>query len=46
MVLELAIESNSEYIITFNKNDFVGIDKFEKEVLTPNEFIKKLQETK
>ena len=46
MVLELAIESNSEYIITFNKKDFVGINKFGKEVLTPSEFIKKLQEKK
>ncbi len=46
MVLELAIESHSEYIITFNKKDFVGIDKFGKEVLTPSEFIKKLQEKK
>ena len=46
MVLELAIESNSEYIITFNKKDFVGIDKFGIEVLTPIEFIKKLQEKK
>ena len=46
MVLELAIESNSDYIITFNKKDFVGIDKFGKEVLTPSEFIKKLQEKK
>ena len=46
MVLELAIESNSEYIITFNKRDFVGVNKFGKEVLTPSEFIKKLQEKK
>lgn len=46
MILELAIESNSEYIITYNKKDFVGINKFGKEVLTPSEFIKKLQEIK
>jgi len=46
MVLELAIESNCEYIITFNKSDFVGISKFGKEVLTPSELLKKLQEKK
>ena len=46
MVLELAIESNSDFIITFNKKDFIGIEKFGKEVLTPSEFIKKLQEKK
>lgn len=44
MVLELAIESNCDYIITFNKRDFVGISKFGKVALTPSEFIKKLQE--
>jgi putative PIN family toxin of toxin-antitoxin system len=46
MVLELAIEANCEYIVSFNKKDFVGISKFGKEVLTPSEFIKKLQEKK
>jgi len=44
MVLELAIESNSDYIITFNKNDFVGSEKFGKEILTPSEFLTKLKE--
>ena len=46
MVLELAIESNSDYIITFNKKDFGGIEKFGKEVLTPSEFLNKLKEKK
>ena len=39
MVLEVAVESRSEYIITFNKKDFIGIDRFGIEVLTPKEFL-------
>ena len=39
MVLEVAVESQSEYIITFNKKDFKGIGKFGVEVLTPKEFL-------
>jgi putative PIN family toxin of toxin-antitoxin system len=43
-ILELAIESQSEYIITYNKNDFKGIEKFGVKVLTPKEFLKKIGE--
>ena len=39
LVLEVAVESQSEYIITFNTNDFKGCDKFEIAVVTPQEFI-------
>jgi len=39
LVLEVAVESRSEYIITFNKKDFKGCNKFGIEVLTPQEFI-------
>ncbi|MEW6619658.1 MAG: putative toxin-antitoxin system toxin component, PIN family [bacterium] len=42
MVLELAIESQSEYIITYNKKDFKGIGKFGIQVLTPKEFLEKI----
>ncbi|MCK4297400.1 MAG: putative toxin-antitoxin system toxin component, PIN family [Candidatus Marinimicrobia bacterium] len=38
-ILELAIESQSKYIITYNKRDFKGVDKFEIEILTPKEFL-------
>ncbi len=38
-VLELAIESMSEYIITYNVNDFKGISKFGIKVITPKEFL-------
>ncbi len=39
LVLEVAVESQSEYIITFNKMDYKGIDKFGINVVTPQEFI-------
>lgn len=44
MILELAIESQSDYIITYNKKDFKGIDKFGIEALTPKEFLMKMGE--
>jgi putative PIN family toxin of toxin-antitoxin system len=39
LVLEVAVESQSEYIITFNKKDFKGIEKFGIRALTPKEFL-------
>lgn len=44
MVLELAIESQSDYIITYNKKDFKGIKKFGIQALTPKEFLMKIGE--
>jgi len=46
MVLELAVESECDYIISFNKKDFLGIDKFNLQVLTPKEFLTVIGETK
>ena len=46
MVLELAVESESDYIISFNKRNFVGIEKFNLQVLTPKEFLKVIGEIK
>ena len=43
-ILELAVESQSDFIITYNKNDFKGIEKFGVKVLTPKEFLKKIGE--
>lgn len=43
-ILELAIESNSDYIITYNKKDFAGIEKFDLEAITPKEFLKIIEE--
>lgn len=43
-VLELAIESQSDFIITFNVNDFKGVEKFGLKVITPKEFLKLIGE--
>ena len=43
-ILELAIESRSEFIITYNKKDFIGIEKFGIKALTPKEFLKQIGE--
>jgi predicted nucleic acid-binding protein len=39
LVLEVAVESQSEYIITFNKKDFIGTEKIGIKVATPKEFL-------
>jgi putative PIN family toxin of toxin-antitoxin system len=44
MFLELAVESGCDYIITFNKKDFKGIDKFNLKTLTPKDFLRKIGE--
>jgi putative PIN family toxin of toxin-antitoxin system len=41
LVLELAVESNCNSIVTYNLNDFKNIDKFGLEALTPKEFLQK-----
>jgi len=46
MVLELVVESESDYIISFNKRDFIGIEKFNLQVLTPKEFLTLVGEIK
>ena len=46
MVLELAVESESDYIISFNKKDFIGVDKFNLQVKTPKEFLTIIGEIK
>ena len=40
LVLEVAVESESKYIITFNKKDFKGCAKFGIKIVTPQEFLK------
>ncbi len=40
LVLEVAVESQSKYIITFNKKDFKDCDKFGIKAVTPQEFMK------
>ena len=41
-VLELAIASQSEYIITFNERDFRSIELFGIEAISPSSFLKLL----
>ncbi|MCF6324632.1 MAG: putative toxin-antitoxin system toxin component, PIN family [Gammaproteobacteria bacterium] len=41
LVLEVAVESESKVIVTYNKKDFVGVDEFGIKVLTPKEFLEK-----
>lgn len=44
MVLELAVEAGCEYIITYNIDDFKGIDQFYVEAITPKQFLIKIGE--
>ena len=39
-VLELAVESGCEYIVTHNIRDFSGSEKFGVEVITPQELLR------
>jgi putative PIN family toxin of toxin-antitoxin system len=39
LVLEVAVESQSGYIVTFNKKDFKGCEKFGITAVTPQEFM-------
>jgi putative PIN family toxin of toxin-antitoxin system len=39
MVLELAVESESEYIVTNNLRDFIGIENFGLKALTPKQLL-------
>jgi len=44
MVLELAVEADCEYIITYNLDDFKGIEQFGVEAITPKQFLIKINE--
>jgi len=44
MVLELAVESESEFIVTFNKRDFKGVEMFGMEAVTPKELLELIGE--
>ena len=46
MVLELAVSGQCEVIITYNKKDFVGVDQFGLQVMTPKEFLEVVGELK
>ncbi len=40
MVLELAVESRCDYVVTFNLKDFIGADQFGVKVIQPREFLR------
>jgi predicted nucleic acid-binding protein len=44
MILELAVSGQCEVIITYNKKDFVGVDQFGLQVMTPKEFLETIGE--
>ena len=43
-VLELAVESGCEYIVTFNMKDFAGAENFGVTAIKPQEFLRVLGE--
>ena len=45
MVLELAFNSNSKFIVTYNKKDFKGSENFGIKILSPFEILKKIGAT-
>lgn len=44
MVLELAVAADCDFIITYNRRDFEGTEKFGIDILTPQEFLKRIGE--
>ncbi|HFD39326.1 MAG TPA: putative toxin-antitoxin system toxin component, PIN family [Anaerolineae bacterium] len=44
MVLELAVTAGCDFIVTFNKKDFVGAERFGIRVVTPQEFLARIGE--
>ena len=43
-ILELAVESQCDFIVTFNLKDFAGAEQFGVGVITPHQFLRKLGE--
>ncbi len=44
LVLELAVKAGCDYIITYNKRDFIGVERFNLRVLDAGEFLLRLGE--
>ena len=44
MVLELAVAASCNFIVTFNQQDFQGVEKFGLQVLPPKEFLQLIGE--
>ncbi len=45
-VAEVAVTAQAEAIVTLNKRDFKGMEKFGVGLLTPREFLQKIGEAK
>jgi predicted nucleic acid-binding protein len=43
-LLELAVESGADFIVTFNREDFRAAEQFGVSVLTPREFLARIGE--
>lgn len=43
-VLELAVEAQCDYIVTYNQKDFKGVERFGIKTLTPKEFLQLIGE--
>ena len=39
LVLELAVEAECEYIVTYNQRDFAGVARSGIRIVTPKEFL-------
>ncbi|NBC64538.1 MAG: putative toxin-antitoxin system toxin component, PIN family [Bacteroidetes bacterium] len=44
MILELAVRAGCQFIITYNKQDFRGVDKFGIQLATAKEFLQTINE--
>ena len=44
MVLEAAVESECDFVVTHNVKDFAGVEQFGLEVLRPGAFLRKLED--
>ena len=44
MVLEVAVEIESEFIVTYNVRDFSGIEQFGLDAITPKQLLEKIGE--
>jgi putative PIN family toxin of toxin-antitoxin system len=44
LVLELAVKAKCQYIVTYNKQDFEGVEAFGIEVIDARDFLKKIGE--
>ena len=42
MILELAVAAQCEYIITYNRRDFPGVEQFGLAILDPRTFLQKI----